>query len=444
MHLPLALLFGPRASPAALALAALRLALYAFGRPPGLCCRLLELRAEQLLPGEAQHLSRLTRRLGELWAAMPASSEVVRKWRARTHDPALGGDLPQGPDSLAARGFYGAAPQPCPSPSGLCTIPQLAAEQTRTLRVLAAGASTSTGAGDVNAKEVGSPCGPPEHLRRPASPPACSAMAPLASARPAASAVGDPVAAQPAAEADGALGRPTSAAPGGGACPELPAAESAAAADIATGDRPRGALLPAPVSGAGRAGRSRVCEIECRGVIVGVPMPVPGLPEARRLPEPLPKRPRLGARSSEAACGASAPSAHIAGFSPPGPRRNDPGPDGPAQRPGILGRMAGCDPPHSAGAAEGSPVRRRRAGGDVRSPRRAASALCEAHGEGPLDPPEAKRRRGGLIRQCTTRSVFNSPMPELVFDHESEADSPGKEGATEAAVLAQRHVLAGG
>jgi hypothetical protein len=90
-------------SATALALAALRLAMGAFGKAaPAECMARLEMWVHELLGLEVQHLSRLEHGLRELWARPPKDIQsVVRKWADRAAQGYLGGRLPAAPEASA-------------------------------------------------------------------------------------------------------------------------------------------------------------------------------------------------------------------------------------------------------------------------------------------------------------------------------------------------------
>lgn len=82
--------------PLVLALAALHLALFAFGEPIGRCVKILETKKHELLqPCHVESVGLLARELYLLWSSAPSDSVVLKKWRTRETN--LGGSLPPAP-----------------------------------------------------------------------------------------------------------------------------------------------------------------------------------------------------------------------------------------------------------------------------------------------------------------------------------------------------------
>lgn len=101
VHCRVDCLYSCREAPTLLAVAALRLALRAFGEAPRPCDVCLEAWAKELLGASCgEKLEQMERSLLALWASPPLQSTVARKWRTRT---TLGGALPEAPTAPVAQ-----------------------------------------------------------------------------------------------------------------------------------------------------------------------------------------------------------------------------------------------------------------------------------------------------------------------------------------------------
>lgn len=97
--------YASGATPLALALACVRLALHGFGEPPAQCVQALEAAQQEAVPPEGQQaqclekaVRALVERVHELWAQPPSESKIARKWRSRVSD--LGDPLPFAPKEV--------------------------------------------------------------------------------------------------------------------------------------------------------------------------------------------------------------------------------------------------------------------------------------------------------------------------------------------------------
>lgn len=86
--------------PIVLSLAALHLALHAFGVPPLQCIKKLAAVKEEVMLAEKAHKSLLPMvyALAKLWEQAPADSRVIKKWKGR--EDAIGGPFPPVPKEL--------------------------------------------------------------------------------------------------------------------------------------------------------------------------------------------------------------------------------------------------------------------------------------------------------------------------------------------------------